>query len=80
MANNENEFTGTVSWFNPKFGYGFIIRDDGKKDIFAHYSDINQPGFKLLMAGDKVSFGEDYNFKEKLKATNIILIERNGKI
>lgn len=76
--NKENKLFGTVSWFNVKLGYGFIIRDDGKKDIFAHYSDINQPGFKLLMAGDRVSFEEDYNFKERLKAVNILLLERNS--
>lgn len=74
----ENVFTGTVSWFNVKLGYGFILRDDGKKDIFAHYSDINQPGFKLLMAGDRVSFEEDFNYKNKLKAINILLVERNA--
>jgi len=76
--NKENTLTGTVSWFNVKLGYGFITRDDGQKDIFAHYSDINQPGFKLLMAGDRVSFEEDYNFKSRLKAVNILLLERNS--
>ena len=78
MTKEENTFTGTVAWFNVKRGFGFITRDNGEKDIFAHYSDINQPGFKLLMAGDRVSFQEDYNYKDRLKAVNIILLERNG--
>ncbi len=73
---SEQVFTGTVVWFDPKKGYGFISREDGGTDIFVHYSDISMDGFKLLMALDKVSFEEDKSFKDKLKATNVILIER----
>jgi CspA family cold shock protein len=70
--------TGEVVWFNAAKGFGFISRDDKKTDIFVHYSDINQPGFKVLMGGDKVSFEEDYNYKDRLKAINVMLLERNG--
>jgi len=76
--NKESIFVGVVSWFNVTKGYGFIIRNDKQKDIFVHYSDISQPGFKLLMAGDKVSFEEDFNFKNRLKAINVLLLERNN--
>jgi len=73
---SEKVFTGTVDWFNTQKGFGFITRDDGGKDIFAHYSDISMEGYKIIMAGDKVSFEEDFSFKDRLKAINIELIER----
>ena len=47
---------GRVKWFNPKKGYGFITPDDGSKDLFVHYSDIEGEGFKSLEEGDKVSY------------------------
>ena len=71
-------YTGTVAWFDPKKGYGFITRDDGKKDIFCHYSDIAMDGFKVIMAGDKVSFTESRNFKDKLKAVAITILEKKS--
>ena len=46
---------GTVKWFNPKKGYGFIAADDGK-EIFVHYASIESDGFKTLAEGDTVNF------------------------
>ncbi len=53
--------TGTVKWFNPTKGFGFIQPDDGNKDLFVHISDIsddNQGTFapKSLDEGQQVSF------------------------
>lgn len=48
--------TGTVKWFNAEKGFGFITREDGKGDVFAHFSQIESDGFKTLNEGDKVSF------------------------
>ena len=74
---SENKvLTGTVEWFDPKKGYGFITCDQDGKDIFCHYSDIKMEGFKVIMAGDKVSFTEDDSFKSKRKAASITVIER----
>ena len=47
--------TGTVKWFNPQKGYGFIEMEDGK-DIFVHYNSIQGSGFKSLDEGERVSF------------------------
>jgi len=47
--------TGTVKWFNPDKGYGFIARDSGG-DIFVHYTAIVGRGFRALEEGEKVSF------------------------
>ncbi len=46
---------GVVKWFDDRKGYGFIAREDGK-DVFVHFSNITQEGFKSLKEGDKVSF------------------------
>lgn len=46
---------GTVKWFNEAKGFGFITNDDGG-DVFVHYGDIQDNGFKTLSEGDEVSF------------------------
>lgn len=48
--------TGKVKWFNETKGYGFITPDDGSKDVFCHYSNIEGSGFKTLAEGEKVEF------------------------
>ncbi|MFO7554423.1 MAG: cold-shock protein [Desulfobacterales bacterium] len=45
---------GTVKWFNPDKGFGFIEQEDGP-DVFVHHSGINSAG-KTLDEGDRVSF------------------------
>ena len=47
---------GTVKWFNDSKGFGFIVRDDGEKDVFVHHSNIEGSGFKSLAEGDRVEF------------------------
>lgn len=46
---------GTVKWFNAAKGYGFIERETGE-DIFVHYSEITEEGFRKLTQGQKVEF------------------------
>lgn len=48
--------TGTVKWFNGQKGFGFIVPDDGGKDIFVHISAVEKSGMKTLNEGQKVSF------------------------
>ncbi len=47
--------SGTVKWFDPKKGYGFITMEDGK-DVFVHYSALQGDGFKSLKEGENVEF------------------------
>jgi cold shock protein len=48
--------TGTVKWFNDAKGFGFITPDGGGKDLFAHFSAIQDNGFKTLREAQRVSF------------------------
>jgi CspA family cold shock protein len=48
--------TGTVKWFNEGKGFGFIAPDDGGKDLFAHFSQIQGGGFKTLAENQRVEF------------------------
>ena len=48
--------TGTVKWFNPDKGFGFIQPDDGTDDVFVHFSALNSTGFRSLDEGAKVEY------------------------
>ncbi len=48
--------TGTVKWFNPTKGFGFIEPDDGSNDAFVHISAVEAAGLSTLTEGQKVSF------------------------
>ena len=47
---------GTVKWFNPTKGYGFIAPDTGGKDVFVHISAVQKAGMRSLSEGQKVGF------------------------
>ena len=48
--------SGTVKWFNPTKGFGFIVPDDGGNDVFVHISEVEKAGLKALDEGQKVQF------------------------
>ncbi len=48
--------TGTVKWFNPTKGFGFIVPEDGSKDVFVHISAVERAGMQTLNEGQRVSF------------------------
>jgi CspA family cold shock protein len=45
---------GTVKWFKPDKGFGFITADDSAKDVFVHKSVLRRSGLNLLEAGQRV--------------------------
>ena len=47
---------GTVKWFSAEKGFGFIVPEDGGKDLFVHHSNIEMSGFKSLQDGQKVEY------------------------
>ena len=62
--------TGTVKWFNPAKGYGFIGRDE-EEDIFVHFSAIEGNGYRSLTEGQTVEFSVEQGPKG-LQAVNVI--------
>ena len=61
---------GTVKWFNPEKGYGFISQEGGE-DLFVHYSEIKMDGFKTLDEGQAVSFEITTGQNGTLQASNV---------
>lgn len=61
---------GTVKWFNDQKGFGFITPDNGKADLFVHFSAIQGAGFKTLGEGQPVEYDEAQGQKGP-QATNV---------
>ena len=66
--------TGKVKWFNSQKGYGFIVPDNGSKDLFVHFSLIKSEGYKSLREEQKVEFEIEQDEKGE-KAINVTVIE-----
>jgi cold shock protein len=54
---------GTVKWFNPTKGFGFITPEDGGNDVFVHHSAIEAAGFRELSEGQRVEFESEVGAK-----------------
>lgn len=63
--------TGKVKWFNNTKGFGFIVPDEGEKEIFVHFSAIQGDGYKSLNEGQSVNF-ETEDGPKGLQATNVV--------
>ncbi|MGY8635701.1 cold-shock protein [Bradyrhizobium sp. 14AA] len=66
--------TGSVRWFNPTKGYGYIVPDDGGRDVFVHISAVQRAGLVLLPQGDKISYEPKIGRSGKISAENLRLI------
>ncbi|MBV8525695.1 MAG: cold-shock protein [Acetobacteraceae bacterium] len=62
---------GTVKWFNPTKGYGFIAPDTGGKDVFVHISAVQKAGLRSLNEGQKVSFDIEQQQNGRSAAVNL---------
>lgn len=68
-----DRMSGTVKWFNAAKGYGFIAPSNGGKDLFVHYSSIQDAGngYRSLNEGDVVEFNVEEGRKGP-QATNVV--------
>ena len=66
---------GTVKWFNPTKGFGFIEMEDGAKDAFVHISAVERSGLPGLSEGQRVSFELVSGRDGKMAAENLSLID-----
>ena len=66
--------TGTVKWFNPVKGYGFIQPQDGSKDVFVHVSAVERAGLSTLNEGQDVSFELAPGRNGKMSAERLALV------
>lgn len=65
---------GTVKWFNSQKGYGFIVPDNGGKDVFVHISAVEKAGLRTLNEGQKVEFELQEN-RGRTAAANLRVVE-----
>jgi CspA family cold shock protein len=62
---------GTVKWFNPQKGFGFIQPENGGADVFVHISAVEKAGLATLNDGQKVSFDLEAGRQGKTSAINL---------
>ena len=67
--------TGTVKWFNPVKGFGFIVPDDGSDDAFVHISAVEQAGLSSLNEGQKVDFELQPGRNGRMAAAELKVVE-----
>ncbi len=67
--------TGTVKWFNPTKGYGFIEPSDGSRDAFVHISAVERAGIKSLNEGQKVEYELVPGQGGKSSAENLVVLD-----
>ncbi|HEU0071460.1 MAG TPA: cold-shock protein [Alphaproteobacteria bacterium] len=63
--------TGTVKWFNSTKGYGFIMPEDGSKDVFVHISAVERSGLGNLNEGQRLSYDLESGREGKVSAVNL---------
>ena len=66
------KLTGKVKWFDSRKGFGFI-EIEGKDDVFVHFSDIQEEGYKSLIDGDSVEFEIDTSDKG-IRAKSVVKV------
>ncbi len=66
---------GTVKWFNPAKGYGFIEPEDGSKDAFVHISAVQRAGLTTLREGQKIEYDLVDQEGGKSSAENLVVLD-----
>ncbi len=66
---------GTVKWFNPAKGFGFVAPEDKSKDVFIHISALERAGISGLVEGQKIEFELGTGRDGRTSAENIKLVD-----
>ena len=66
---------GTVKWFNPTKGYGFIKPDDSENDVFVHISAVERAGLNTLQDGQKISYELAEDRQGRTSADSLVLAD-----
>ena len=66
---------GTVKWFNPVKGFGFITPEDGTQDAFVHISVVERAGLNTLREGQKVEYELVAGRDGKSAAENLVPLD-----
>ncbi len=81
-TNQETDGTmasGTVKWFNPTKGYGFILPDDGSYEVYVGMDAVDESGIGLITGGQKIAYDlADYDGKSQ--AANLRQIQENSSV
>ncbi len=75
MTHDIGKTQGTVKWFNPTKGYGFIAPATGGKDVFVHISAVQKAGFRNLNEGQLVDFEVEEQQNGRAAAINLARAE-----
>ena len=66
---------GTVKWFNPAKGFGFIQPEDGSKDVFVHVSAVQSAGLNTLNEGQRIEYELVPGKDDRSSAENLVVSE-----
>ncbi len=64
---------GTVKWFDPRKGFGFVVNDKGQ-DVFIHYTSIDSDGFRCLRNGQTIDY-DQFETGKGLQGKNVQIVE-----
>jgi CspA family cold shock protein len=63
--------TGTVKWFDATKGFGFIVPDEGGKDVFVHISAVERAGLQTLKDNQKITYELEEGRNGRLAAAQL---------
>jgi cold shock protein len=66
---------GTVKWFNPTKGFGFVQPESGGKDVFVHISAVERAGLDTLADGQKITYDVESGRDGRESAANLQLAD-----